>query len=368
MPVSRELVFRDSLIPCAQVLEVLLALLKQNKPTDVALLFSADAVSTLNFAAVYALNPANRDLRQLVLATDAFRREMAAVFATLPGSRERVVIEGFRNQTGPYESTERRSVRKAIEERRDDLRVCLRNIEGTIGYSPEHQNQWLDKHRTETPLTPDSTLSKWRTLVRNANWELAARDMGIARHVPAEELRHNLHFGSRQGRERFDKLWFDTFEPEDLDVREERPASRLPLGLQVTTTPNGRLHVHHEYDSRRALSSAQTKNLRAKDAEVPAKLKERLVVSMFDEDCDYADLPATVERAKAWLAKAKDGQDEIRALYDDFVTDTATKELQAKFEREFTPEQRALLLGKLKPAQAPAAKKTRARGARPSAA
>ena len=87
----------------------------------------------------------------------------------------------------------------------------------------------------------------------------------------------------------------------------------------------------------------------------------RLTVTEFDEECDYADLPALVARAKTWLEAAKDGQDDIRKLYDEWVADMAAKDLYAKFEREFTPDQQALLLAKLKTVGAPAAKKARSR-------
>lgn len=335
MPTKKAQFFRKNLVPAGQVTEVLLSRLSDYRQQAIAHLI----FEPLNLVACFAVSP-KTPVNDPVFAklggfVDNFTNELREIL--------KPIIAGEKLTTA--QSTEFRKNTTNLEER---LKPFLSMLEATIGYAPAAHALWLENLLEQaTPLTVGKSYNKWRTLVRNMDFKENMGRLGLG------ELAKSLNLGSDQGKAALAELWSDTFHTNVVlvnDVKMKTDAV-LPSAIKVKSDATGMLEVTATYNTARHVPRIAGYKPEVYTAELNELLKEE----QYRVVCEYRNLSATVEEAKAWLAGRMAAAPKIVAEYNAMHESFRIEQVRKKMESTFTPEELELL-SKVTPAIAKATK------------
>jgi hypothetical protein len=216
------------------------------------------------------------------------------------------------------------------------LRPLTDQLLKTIEFAPASSVQWMKRiMAVPTALTMDGKYSKWRTLVRNYDFEENMRKRG--HYLTAKAV---APVGSSAGMEQAPALWRECFDTDwgSADrVRAARPT--LPKRAEVKSNASGLLDITMTFDPRRAL-----KKVLASITPLPAgEFRDDLAEVRFERTCDYTQLPAVVQEMNEWELAQFDKTAKTTKKLMKWEEGQRVKAVQAKFEKNFTDEERELL-------------------------
>lgn len=378
LPTNKEAFFRDYLVPAGQLAEILIATLplesvvvshmRLNRSRGANALFN-----TLHRASLYAITPANGDLSPL---GEALVPLMAAMRDTLRSRSTASLAKALNNHAYRGLVSD-----QALAGFFDRLPRLANAIDEAVGYPDKNRKDWLAAQCNPlTALTCDGRRGRWRTLVRNTSWDacLALLEIGPL------QLRNN-NFSSRMGVELAPQLWREAFPPSRTACVElakpplganaiaaesfetdtatvalastepagapapgaaEAPsaAGRLPEGVTVASTSDGRLQVSCRFDPHQLLDAQQRAVLKQqRSVRLPPALGKALVMRDFDQVCGIAELAAAVQAAQAWQLEQRATQGPMLALYDAWQQAVQVKAVQDKLDTHFNAAERRIL-------------------------
>ena len=317
----KEEFFRTKLIPAGQLTEVYL---HHASRIRVAAL-SRDVFEILGLVSAFAISP----------STPAD----TAIFMALGQSIEQIIsllrgdLVGINCAKPTSEQTrDFRAGQNSILER---LKPHLDALLTTMKYVPQERGAWLENlMRTATPLTRNREYKKWRTFVRNLDFEQNMQSLGmrdVAKALPA--------LGSHQGREEAPVLWRACFDSAWQDGQGlVQSAPYLPTGVEVKSTATGLLEVTRSYDHRKVL-----KKVLAPLPDTTPDVAKRLEVAVFSKTCHYTELAGTIAEVIAWIEEQSVLAESTKNIISKAAEESKMAALRAKLTSTFTPDELALL-------------------------
>lgn len=318
----KEAFFRTRLIPAGQIAEVYL----HHASHVYAGELSRDVFETLGLASVFVVSPATQADTEIFTALGEsilqiiklLRSDLLGINCAKPTSEQTRVF---------------RTNQRTIGER---LAPHLDAVLTTMQYAPKNRGPWLENlMNTATPLTCNRSYKKWRTFVRNLDFEKNMHNLGMVDVVKALPA-----LGSHQGKEEAPALWracFDSSFEEGEDVVQGAPY--LPSGVEVRSTATGLLEVTHSYDHRKVLK----KMLLSPMPDANPDFAERLEVAVFSRTCHYTELADTIAEVIAWVDEQSALAESTKGIISKAVEESKMSALRAKLTSTFTPEELALL-------------------------
>lgn len=347
----KEEFFRTKLIPAGQLTEVYLHHMSQHRRGDVSrILFE-----NLGLTSAFAISPSTPSDKKLFAALSSsvqqlinmLRDDLMAINTSLAINTSRHTAE----QSRAFRASQASIV--------DRLKPHLASLLELMQYTPEGREKWLETvTATSTPLTTGREYKKWRTFVRNLDFDLNMQSLGLREAAKALPV-----LGSRQGKAEAPTLWrkcFDTVWTDGTELIQGGPY--LPAGVSVKSTSTGLLEVTHSYDHRKVLK----KSLVVLTAGVP-EVTARLEVAVFSKTCHYTELEQTIAEVAAWVEAQSATAEATQVLITKVAEAAKVDALRAKLASTFSPEELELLAkvsalpgaaAKAKPAARPRARKT----------
>jgi hypothetical protein len=312
--------------------------------------FAYDLFHTLNLASCYAINPENRDLSQLQTALNKF----VVMVTQHMGQHGRSVVakvDSLRALSGLLTSVQVNALLEALP-------LALSDISTAIGYDATKAQAWRDEQtRSATPLTRNGRINKWRTFARNTNWSQGLNALGLG---PTKLMANP--FGTRVGTELMPGLWRDTFshivqpaytEPVESPVEvpalesvvpsvELSPSFRLPVGVTVNSTKDGRLSIVGTFDPTDFLNARQLAEIK-KGLPSP-ELRKAVAPQTFEQICEFPALAETLESVQKWRAAQDANRPAVLSVYGQWRKAELEKAVEAKLKQHFNSEERGILL------------------------
>jgi hypothetical protein len=371
---NKETVFREYLLPAGLLAEIVIASvpmhnsIKGERPTRAR--FAYDLFHTLNLAACYAINPENRDLGLLQSALSQF---MVTASKGLPATIAKATQASAFSRI--LSDNQLAALSVALSEH-------LTAICKAIDYDPGKAQAWREAQtRIATPLTRNGRINRWRTLVRNSEW---ARCMGIVGLAPAQTGANP--FSSRVGIEKAPDLWRETFSqimrpaysepapsttaPEGVVAAvtgEAAPAApaapatgssetfRLPIGVTVNSTADGRLCVQGAFDPSNFLTSKQLQEMKKAPSSVTPELRAAVAMRKFEQLCEFPALAETLNTVSQWRVTQDASRPEVQHAFGQWRLVELKKGVADKLKNNFNSEERRIALEMLLAEHRPAA-------------
>lgn len=364
---NKETLFRELLVPAGLLAEILIAAVparnsfKGERPSRER--FAYDLFHTLNLASCYAINPENQELGLLHAALTGFIDTLAA------GLRQKsrtVTAIAKANHAANFAGLLTEAQLSTLA---NSLQEHLAAIQMAIEYDPGKAQAWREAQiRISTPLTRNGRINRWRTLVRNSEW---ARCMGIVGFAPAHTGVNP--FSSRVGIEKAPELWRDTFShiarhaysepaaPVKASAVSVEPAPeiavpanavaasasetfRLPAGVTVNSTADGRLCVQGSFDPTDFLTSKQLLEIKKGPGTASEELRSVLAVRKFEQLCEFPALAETLETVRQWRGTQDASRAAVQHAFGQWRITELRKGVQAKLKTHFNIEERRILV------------------------
>jgi hypothetical protein len=342
----KEAFFQEHLVPTGQLAELYMEKVKKHCKWDHHKL-SQMLFDNLGLVSIFAISPATPSDKKLFSAMSVQLEHLKSTLKE--GLLKLNVKKPDSSHTSAFRS-QAMGLAGRIKPQLEALRTCM-------GFSDTKRGVWLDALvEKPTALTRKGRYSKWRTLVRNMDFQLNMASMGLA------TVAEDVSLGSAQGREELPELWRNLFRSgvetstSTADTTEET-ASYLPAGITVQSNHVGALAVSAKFDPNRVLKKLLAE-VSTVGAALPAELKERLVCVEFTALCGYRDLPATVAEAVQWRANLTAQAEETGTLIVAVHKQGKLAQARAKLQQTLSEEDLALLAeaGDLKISASPAKK------------
>lgn len=333
----KEEFFRTQLVPAGQVVELYL----HYAPDYLRKALSQLLFETLGLVSVFAISPATPDRKPTF---QALGRAVASLTGFLKG--ELALLE----QKGPRHNAKFKANAASVE---SELKPLVAALLQAIKYTSAKRTSWLERlMRDPTPLTANGRYNKWRTFVKNLDFQENMQALGLgaaAKGVPA--------LGSAQGRQEVPLLWRACFAGEAADGLAAPPdQALLPPGVRITVSATGMLNVAYAFEPRKALA----KYLKTVTTTLPPETEALLVPLEFARTCNYRQLAGVIDELLAWQALQLSQAGQTEKAIGAWSESCRMAALQAKLDQTFTEEERALLhkANLLGTSPKPAAKRT----------
>jgi hypothetical protein len=327
----KEVFFQEQLVPTGQLAELYLEKVKKHCKWEHHKL-SQMLFDNLGLVSIFAISPATPADKKLFSAMSV---QLEHLKSTL---KEGLLKLNVKKPDSSHTSAFRSQVlglAGRIEPQLEALRTCMQ-------FSDTKRGVWLDSLvEKPTALTQKGRYSKWRTLVRNMDFQMNMAGMGLA------TVAEDVSLGSSQGREELPELWRSLFRSgvdssaPAADTAEDS-SSYLPAGITVQSNHVGALAVSAKFDPNRVLKKLLAE-VSTVGTPLPAELKERLVSVEFTALCGYKDLPATVAEAIQWRANLTAQAEETGTLIVAFQKMGKLAQARAKLQQTLSEEDLALL-------------------------
>lgn len=370
---NKETLFRELLVPAGLLAEILIATvpmrnsLKGERPTRAQ--FAYDLFHTLNLASCYIVNPENQDLGLLHSALTGFIETLSAGFLQKSHKSNTGTTIAKANHAANFAGL---LTEAQLEKLSKELVEHLAAIQMAVEYDPGKAQAWREAQtRIATPLTRNGRINRWRTLVRNSDW---ARCMGILGFAPAHTGVNP--FSSRVGIEKAPDLWREAFSHivrqavsapatpvkaagagASAAVIASAPSGtfRLPVGVTVNSTADGRLTVQGSFDPADFLTSKQLQEMKRGPGTASQELRAVLAVRKFEQLCEFPALAETLETVRQWRVTQDASRADVQHAFGQWRMAELRKGVQAKLKANFNTEERRILLSVLTEEQLPTA-------------
>lgn len=351
--------FEQHLVLTGKVIEMVLAAASQYRgykgrgsKNDTVGRLTQRFFEPLNLAAAYAANPANTDLSVLADALGYYRFAAAQVLAFGPASKDGAVESLFqRGAVASMTLKQREGLEARLTNFEKGMDGLVANIYKAIGYAPGQRHDWLKAQTSvETPLTRHGRINKWRTFVRHTDWTACLHLLGVREDFKAPVT---SRFASDVGVAAATELWGRAFVPlSRVSASEEDTAEKLPAGVTITSTANGKVEVCgsvepmkflNDLKVHRLVSDALDKGAKAKGVPLPPELLARLAARVVKRTCSFIHVSAAVAEVTAWMAENSQDADEVRRMVSHWMHEVDTRALKDKLKKNFTPEEQRKL-------------------------
>jgi len=346
----KEVFFQEQLVPTGQLAELYMEKVKKHCKWDHHKL-SQLLFDNLGLVSIFAISPATPSDKKLFSAMSVQLEHLKSML------KEGLLKLNFKKLDSTHTSAFRSQamgLAGRIQPQLDALRTCMQ-------FSDEKRGAWLNPLvEKPTALTQKGRYSKWRTLVRNMDFQLNMAAMGLA------TVADDVSLGSAQGRDELPELWRSLFragvDTSSADASPGDNPSYLPTGITVQSNNVGALAVSAKFDPKRVLKK-QLAEATAVGIPLSAEINERLVSVELTTLCGYNDLPATVAEAIQWKANLTKQAEETGEMIAAFQKSSKLEKARARLQQTLSAEDMQLLAeaGDLKfgvkPVAAPRAKK-----------
>lgn len=324
----KEVFFRDYLIPAGQLAEVYVA----TNSTRIDEKVPRILFETLGLASAYAISP----------ATPAIKSE----FNPLSCAVQRIIdllMEDLNFQISSKKSNENAS--KMYGNARSmaiRLEPLAKNLHEVIGYNPVLRGAWMGRiMEVPTPITKDGQYKKWRTFVRNIDFEKNMNGRGLQSLIAKMPT-----LASGEGKLQAPSLWrecFDVMWDGSKFVSTERAV--LPQGVVVRSNDIGMLDVEFKSSLAGALKEAIS---HVKNA--PEEVIKAMAEVKFTKTCTFTELPAVIAEIMTWQQERASHLPGLLTRLREQAESEQMDALQAKLKASFSAEEIALL-AKMSPAK-----------------
>lgn len=349
----KEAFFQEQLVPAGQLAELYLEKVKKHCNWAHHGL-SQTLFDNLGLVSIFAISP----------ATPADKKLFSAMSAQLDQLKTTLKEDLLTLNVKKPDSSHRAAFLSRVKLLSEKIKPQIFALRAWMQFSDEKRGDWLfPLIEKPTPLTQLGRYGKWRTLVRNMDFQLNMTAMGLSL-VAAD-----ISLGSSQGREELPELWRKLFHSGvDAAAAGATPLSNsgyLPTGITVQSNNVGALAVSAKFDPKRALKKTLAEAA-AIGIPLTAEINERLVAVELTSLCGYNDLPAMVAEAIQWKANLLKQAEETGEMIVAFQKSSKLEKARAKLQQTLSEEDLQLLAdaGDLKfgtnPAVKPRAKKAAA--------
>jgi hypothetical protein len=331
----KEEFFRTKLIPVGQLAELYRHHLMKHQRVE----FSRYVFDNLGLVSVFAISP----------ATPATKSQ----FDTLAASVTNIINllrEDLLTLNQPKVTTESlRALRAGQASIMQRLQPHFASLMATMEFVPEVRSKWLaSRLKVPTPLTAGRRFRKWRTFVRNLDFDQNMDRLGLVGAVRDMPI-----LGSSQGKDEAPALWRKCFDTVWTDGEQgSRSGPYLPTGVSVKSTSTGMLEVTHSFDPRQVVKKSISEL-----PTVSGEIASRLVLASFSKVCLYTELTATMDEVVAWVAEQGAKAEATQNLIADAIHTARVDALHAKLASTFSPDELKLLGKVLAPSTASTAVK-----------
>jgi hypothetical protein len=325
----KEAFFHDYLVPTGQVAEIYLHQVKKlcswhHKELSSLLFDNLGLVST------FAISPATRADKKLF---QSLTTQVECLQSVLKADLQHV-------NTAKPDHKQLTAFRSAANTLAGRLKLHVTTLHTCMKFSDDSRGAWLARLAQEpTPLTRQGRYSKWRTLVRNMDFQVNMALQGLA------ALASDMPLGSHQGREEVPELWRTLFHSDVATATAPSTADAasdyLPAGVTVQSNSVGALAVSCRFDPKKVL-----KKLLAAvgaDAPLPPDITERLVAVDYTAVCGYKELTATVDEAIEWKTNMVQQAEETSQMVVTWQEKDKLAKARAKLQQSLSAEELALL-------------------------
>jgi len=285
----KEAFFQEYLVPAGQLAELYGEQLKKHckwaNPHLAQLLFD-----NLGLVSIFAISPATAPDPNLF---SALSEQVGHLKATLTEDLLHLNVAKPDHKRVSAFCSAARTLAERVNPHIAALRTCM-------NFSDKKRGAWL-KPLVEKPtaLTQNGRYGKWRTLVRNMDFQTNMSAHGLA------ALAERVSLGSHTGREALPDLWRSLFHssatPTAAGASAQNTSGYLPSGITVQSNNVGALVVACRFDPKRALKTMLAE-VSTSGVALPAEMDLRLEQVDFAVLCGFHELPATVEEAIRWKA------------------------------------------------------------------
>lgn len=341
----KEEFFRTKLIPAGQVAEVYLHHMAERSRGPVSLIL----FENLGLASAFAISSATPNDKALFAVLGSSVQQIINLL------REDLLAVNRQRPAAEHTRAFRASQGRVVERLQPHIATLLE----TMKYVPEGRGNWLATLLAKpTPLTTTREYKKWRTLVRNLDFDLNMQSLGLSEAAKVLPV-----LGSHQGKAEAPVLWrkcFDTVWANGAVLVQGGPY--LPAGVSVKSTSTGMLEVTHNFDHRKVLKKAA-----AALTQAAPEVAARLEPAVFFKICHYTELVETIAEVVAWVEAQGVKAEETQVIIAQVAEAEKVDALRAKLASTFSPEELELLAKvsalpgaavKAKPAARPRARKT----------
>lgn len=342
----KEVFFREQLVPAGQLAELYLEKVKKHC-SWVHHGLSQLLFDNLGLVSIFAISP----------ATPADKKLFSAMSVQLDHLKSTLKEDLLTLNVKKPDSTHSSAFRFQVKDLANRIKPQIEALRTCMQFSDEKRGRWMD-HLVEkpTPLTQKGRYSKWRTLVRNMDFQLNMNAMGLG------TVAADVSLGSAQGREELPELWRTLFHSgAGATAVEAAPGDNpgyLPTGITVQSNNVGALVVSAKFDPKKALKKLLAE-ASAIGIPLSAEINERLVPVELSSVCGYTELPATVAEAIQWKANLLKQADETGAMIVAFQKSSKLEQARARLQQTLSEEDLQLLAeaGDLKFGTMPATKR-----------
>ena len=320
--VSKEVFFREVLVPTTTLAEVLLKVIPA--PSQALLLRSGKSLdslmlSPLSRVAHYVLNAHERtDLRVLQNAVLEIRQYLGNFLKALSGDPE---ITGNLGRFFPIQPMDAQ------------LTVFAKKIHSLLIEAPSTDAAATDQY----PNGPSrealgESMELLRLFAQNLEPETVFKKLNLPQYLEAAKS-----LSTESGYREAHQLWLDCF-PAARKENTTFGGAPMPANVAVVMLPSGFLEVTAILDPKRSLKWADTSL-----TSLPESLTKKLAVRRKVLHCSYRLLAETVDACEAWLKTQHADIPGLQAEYDACVELKATDRLMDKLKSQFSAEEIAML-------------------------